>query len=412
MLRRYQLPVASPVSLQGLIRGARAVFTRDVFYTDVVKTHLREKYDAHQIILTDSGTSALTLALSAVCANTNRHPTGHPSAQPTVAMPAYACADLITAAQGANVSIRLYDTDPHTLSPDLDSIARIMSGGADGESPIDAIVVAPLFGYPVDTTGVRAVVGDIPIIEDAAQAAGGILNSERIGAMGDFTVLSFGRGKGTTAGGGGALLIRNTVSHPDQALSQSRGIKNLLVTFAIWMIGRPATYSIPANIPMLRLGETVYKTPSPVSGLSKSGVGILSHSLEIETGAVNKRKENAKNLQRAFTGTKPSRSGVIKYISPVSSGESGYLRLPVLLTGLQEADISSHLQAGRRLGITRGYPKTLDEYLEIVPLLKRDDQPLSGAKRLASELITLPTHHFLNSEDLNLLKTWLLNIES
>lgn len=408
MLRRYQLPVASPVSLRGLMRGTTAVFTRDGFYADVVEAHLLEKYDAHQIILTDSGTSALTLALSAACTDTNSHPDN----QPTVAMPAYACADLITAAQGANVSIRLYDTDPHTLSPDLESIARIMSGGTDGKRSIDAIVVAPLFGYPVDTAGVRTVVGDIPIIEDAAQAAGGTLNSTRIGAIGDFAVLSFGRGKGTTAGGGGALLVRNTVSHPDQTLSQSRGIKNLLVTFAIWIIGRPATYSIPANIPMLRLGETVYKTPSPVSGLSKSGIGILSRSLEIERGSVNKRKENANSLQRAFSGMKPFQRGVIEHISPVSGGESGYLRLPMLLTDSQGTDMNRHLHAGRSLGITRGYPKTLDEYPEIVPLLKRDDQPLSGAKRLASELITLPTHHFLNSEDLNLLKTWLLNIES
>ena len=68
---------------------------------------LRARYAATDVVLTDSGTSALILALQALV------PAGG-----TVAYPAYACIDLTAAALGAGMRVRLYDLDPATLSPD------------------------------------------------------------------------------------------------------------------------------------------------------------------------------------------------------------------------------------------------------------------------------------------------------
>ena len=49
----------------------------------------------------------------------------------TIAYPSYACIDLTTAALGANVRVRLYDIDPVTLSPDLDSLRAAVARGVD-----------------------------------------------------------------------------------------------------------------------------------------------------------------------------------------------------------------------------------------------------------------------------------------
>jgi dTDP-4-amino-4,6-dideoxygalactose transaminase len=155
---------------------------------------LRERFGARDVILTDSGTSALILALRSLL------PQGA-----TIAYPAYACVDLTAVALRARMRVRLYDLDPATLSPDLDSVRAAIGRG------VDAIVVAHLYGYPADVAGVEelAALHGIPVIEDAAQGAGGTVRGMRLGSLGDVSILSFGRGKGTTCGSGGALLSRS-----------------------------------------------------------------------------------------------------------------------------------------------------------------------------------------------------------
>src|SRR5262249_44483228 len=108
-----------------------------------------------------------------------------------VGLPSYACVDLAAAALGAGVRVRLYEVDPATLSPDLDSVRRMISRG------VSAIVIAHLFGYPSDVPAVRELADreGVPVIEDAAQGAGGSLHQTRLGALGELAVLSFGRGK-------------------------------------------------------------------------------------------------------------------------------------------------------------------------------------------------------------------------
>ena len=107
MTWRWQPPVLSPVSSRGLVDGmSAAIGLRPGPHAAVVST-LCERYSATDALLTDSGTSALVLALRKIL------PPGG-----CVAFPGYACIDLTTAALGAGVRVRLYDIDPTTLSPD------------------------------------------------------------------------------------------------------------------------------------------------------------------------------------------------------------------------------------------------------------------------------------------------------
>ena len=59
---------------------------------------------------------------------------------PVVALPAYSCYDVATAAIGAGVKVVLYDIDPSTLGPDWESLEKAMQ-----VEPV-ALVVAHLFG--------------------------------------------------------------------------------------------------------------------------------------------------------------------------------------------------------------------------------------------------------------------------
>ena len=83
---------------------------------------------------------------------------------PTVALPAYGCYDLATAAIGSEARVVLYDLDPATLGPDEGSLRAALSAGAR------TVVLAHLFGIPVDVGAVRALpeADGVTIVEDAA----------------------------------------------------------------------------------------------------------------------------------------------------------------------------------------------------------------------------------------------------
>ncbi len=418
MFKRHQLPVASPISIKGLINGLFAAITGSHQRDLNLERSLLDLYDAKSAVLTNSGTNALAEAIRiAIKSSKNK----------VVALPAYACADLITAAKKAGASILLYDTDPDTLSPDMESLESMIRKGSG------TIVAAHLYGIPADMLTIRDLANkyNVVVIEDCAQTASSRIDGKLTGTFGDLTILSFGRGKGTTAGSGGALLAVSDRFSADVSLIESSlpkpglGIKNLIITAITWMIGRPIVYAIPASIPQLGLGETHYKAPVETTRLSVSGRRLLRESLKAVERTRVIRAANASRLLDALrqplgpsdtldpfdtlppldTSDKSDTSAPlgapgIRAIKPISNTSAGYLRLPILL------DDNSRVIP--ELGIARGYPKTLDEYPEIDSmLLNRDTSTLSGAKQLAAKLYTLPTHHMLNDEDIIQLKNWL-----
>ena len=197
---RQQLPVRSPLGSKAIRSGlwAASGTAAASIARAMVSLALRERFGVDRVVLTDSGTSALTLAIRGLDSGAGR----------PVAIPAYGCFDLATAVLGAGASFVLYDSDPATLGPDLDSLAKALSMGAD------RVVVAHLYGVPVDLLAVRALADSFgaTIIEDAAQGAGASLDGMPLGSFGAAGVLSFGRGKGVTGGSGGALLLRADVA--------------------------------------------------------------------------------------------------------------------------------------------------------------------------------------------------------
>ena len=379
---RRQLTVASPLSA-GNIFGATldTIARRDA--SERVRNAIAMEFKAHDVLLTDSGTSALVLALRMFAKVTM-----------PVAMPAYVCVDLIAAARRAGVRVRLFDIDPHTLSPDMDSLQRVMSAG------VSAIVIAHLYGFPADMPTVMKMARDagVPVIEDAAQHAGATIAGKPAGSFGDVTVLSFGRGKGTTSGRGGALLSNGSVAaaatlSPGE-LDQAPSTGVLLTTAATWVLGRPSFYGIPASIPALHLGETVYHDAGEPTRMSRAGIAVLDRTLSGMRHAVQARQANALVLRDTA-----DQSRNLDTVRAIDSGESGYLRFPVLLR--------DEPRDNDALGIARGYPNPLSLEPQIKPCLVASREPLHGAQELARRLVTLPTHHMVTSSDLADMSRWL-----
>ena len=262
---RRQLPVSSPLAFPTLAAALWPTITRGAGGLLDAAAALREMYETPRVALTDSGTSALVMALRLTVGKGG-----------TVALPGYAWVDLAAGARFARVRVRLYDIDPRTLSPDLDSLAAAVRRGAK------AIVVAHLYGFPADMNGVDEIASrfGIPVIEDAAQAAGGTLHGRPLGGFGALSVLSFGRGKGTTGGRGGALLgydvaFDDAFAREMTALdAPAQGWSDLAAAGAQWVMGRPGLYGIPSAIPALRLGEMVYHPAHAPRSLSAAAAAL------------------------------------------------------------------------------------------------------------------------------------------
>jgi dTDP-4-amino-4,6-dideoxygalactose transaminase len=378
--------VHSPLSLRaavaGLVPGGDPL--------GAVRAAIDAEYAPLDCLLTDSGTSALRLAIEVAASQAG-------GSDALVALPAYCCYDVATAADGAEVGAVLYDLDPATLSPDPVSLDRAMSAGAA------ALVVAHLYGFAVDLDlAARAAekTGAL-LIEDAAQGVGGSYRGVPLGKHGSLSVLSFGRGKGRTGGRGGALLANDERGKRLMSAARAR-IAAARVSpsaparlLAQWGLARPGWYRVPASLPFLGLGETVYRPPSLARRMDRVSAATLAATWR-EAGVESEaRRANASRLIAALRGV----TGVA-LSAPVPESEPGYLRLPALLADSRSArDV-------RSLGIAPGYPTSLAD-LEGFGARRADAGSLvQGARSLAGRLVTLPAHGWLRDEDVAAIRFW------
>jgi len=383
MIPRRLPPVSSPLGVRALggalLRAPRGGKSARA----AVATTLRERFDARRVVLTDSGTAALGLAMRAA------------AGRGSVAIPAYGCPDLLAAAAWAGVRVRLYDLDVATLAPRLDSVARALEAGST------ALVVTHLFGLAVDLAPVRALCEPrgVVVIEDAAQGAGGTLRGAPLGAHGALSVLSFGRGKGLTAGRGGALLVRDERFDAaiDAAVSSlgasGSGARDFAVASAQMLLGGPALFAIPSAVPGLRLGEMIYHELDAPRAMAHLPAMLLVQTLRDAAPELRTRRANAERLRTAAA------AAGIRTPIPCEGSEPGFLRFPILLSA-DTAPVPA-------LGIVRPYPRSLATF-DVCRTLRDDaDAPMPDASLLAAELFTLPTHGRLAAADVERLAQWL-----
>ncbi|MCU0622035.1 MAG: DegT/DnrJ/EryC1/StrS family aminotransferase, partial [Gemmatimonadales bacterium] len=229
--------------LASLLSGGAALALGGVRARAEVEALVRDAWRPLDAVLLDSGTSALTLALTLAAEGAAG------GAARLVALPAYGCFDLATAAVGADVQVVLYDVDPRTLGPDWPSFERALALRPG------AVVVAHFYGVPVDVPRAAALAerAGVVLVEDAAQGIGAGIGDRPLGSLGSLGVLSFGRGKGRTGGGGGALLANDARGAALLAEARGRvgrarrGLGPMVGLTAQWLLGRPSLYWIPAS---------------------------------------------------------------------------------------------------------------------------------------------------------------------
>jgi len=95
------------------------------------------------------------------------------------------------------------DCDPETMCIDLEDVANKITRRTK------AIIPVHFGGRPVDIDALREVVGNIPIVEDAAHACGSVYKGKKVGNLADIGCFSFQAVKNLSMGDGGALTLNS-----------------------------------------------------------------------------------------------------------------------------------------------------------------------------------------------------------
>jgi len=384
MQLRHQLAAYSPIPVSANIAAAACGFRLG----DDVRPRLTElldlEYRSRRTLLCGSGTQALEIAIRLALRSSR------PDA--SIALPAYSCYDVATAAVACNAPIRLYDLNPDTLSPDQHSLETVLSRGAR------VVVIAPLYGMPVPWHSLEALAErhDAILIEDAAQGHGATWRAKPLGSLGAISTLSFGRGKGWTGGGGGAVLTRDGAEEFLGALPQPHlpaEARAVLGLVAQWGLGRPSLYGIPRSVPSLGLGETTYHAPSRPRSMTRAAAAAVIHSHDMSLHEAAQRRVNAERILAAVD------KSVVKPIRLENESIPGYLRLAVRVRG--GLDGLASRDDALALGMASGYPTILAELPAVVSRMSGPQPSWPGAETLARDLVTIPTHSRLSRQDLN-----------
>ncbi|MDQ7837639.1 MAG: DegT/DnrJ/EryC1/StrS family aminotransferase [Thermodesulfobacteriota bacterium] len=346
------------------------------------KEDIRRYFGVRHCFLVSSGRAALTMLLKAM---RQLSPD-----KDEVVLPAYTSFSVPSAVVKAGLKVSLCDIDPETMSPDIDSLKESLS------DKTLCFVVCHLYGYPCDMDAILKMAGEsgVFVIDDAAQAMGATYKGKALGTFGDAGIFSLSRGKNITTIDGGIIITDSEKIAAELSkleLKKAGFLDRLNLIFKAMIMSlllRPHFYWIPQRLPFLKLGLSVFSTEFGLKEFTgvQAGIGrrMLRRLKQINEG----RKKKAGGLMAGLSGC----SGV-KFPRQIAGAEPVFLRLPVRLNRIDDCG-----KAG--LGIVRSYPYPLNEIDALRPHLVSDGRNFPGAKEFSRRVWTLPTHGYVQQEDM------------
>jgi perosamine synthetase len=380
-------PAASPSGLTDIFSGCCRLFNAESARTRF-HLSLAARFNKKHCFTFSSGKAALVVALKAL---RTRFPN-----RSGIVVPAFNCYSVPSAIIHAGCTVIPCETDPDTLDFDEPSLKKILGKNQN----ILAVFPTHLFGIPVQVDRVRQLIGNSPItiIEDAAQAMGTAYFGNTAFLGGDIVLFSLGRGKAFSAGEGGVLLTSddNSAAAIRSASSTLPGyritslVKLAIQSIAMYALIHPRFFSIPANLPFLKLGETVFDTDFPVWQLSGFQAGSALQWKQRLEAFNSARIRCAQRYVKALSGVR----GVHCYMQKETVGPC--IRFPVLFENEEiAANVLTH---GKRLGL--GIAVTYPDAIDGIPEVQNPAfDPCIQARSIARRLLTLPCHQFITRRD-------------
>jgi len=379
-------PSAAPLRARDIAAGLCSAAGLRRAGRDAVR-EVRRKFGVRHAFLASTGRAGLSAALQAMRSLA--------PGRDQVLIPAYTSFSVPSAVVNAGLRVALYDLDPDTLAPEPGSLEEAVS------SETLCVVGCHLFGYPLDPAPLRALCRrhGAFFLDDAAQAMGARMDGKLAGTMGDIGLFSLSRGKNVSAVDGGIVVTERDdlaeilkVVLPESgkggALAASR---DAALALALAVLVHPGAYWVPASLPFLNIGASVFDPVFTVEGLTSFRAGVASSVLESLECLNEGRGRVAASLLAGLRDV-PG----VGIVRPLPGAEPVFLRLPVLPSG--DGWPEREPPQCPALGVVRSYPLPVHEIPGLGGhLAARGEYP--GAGRLASSLLTLPTHGYVRKVD-------------
>ena len=379
-IQRTIPPAAAPVGVKSLAHG----FAGMIFggkYRKRFEQELKDYFKVNHVFMVSSGKAALTIILRALKSLS--------PGKREVLIPAYTCFSVPSAIVKAGLTVSLCDINDSTFDFDSTRLGRELN-----ERTL-CVIPNHLFGIPSDMDGIRSACSGrgIFIVEDAAQAMGGRYKEKKLGTIGDVGFFSLGRGKNITSGSGGVIItdsdsIAAAIEKECSLLGRPNAVETAIEYLKALMLAiftRPALYWLPAGLPFLKLGETVFYKDFAVKRFSGMKAGL------------------ARGWQGRLERSNQTRQGNAEYfckllgLSICSDFPLPFLRLPIVADSRKMRNSIYSLSRERGLGISCMYPTAVNEIKEIKDTFSGEAYP--SARRVAERILTLPTHEFLSEKD-------------
>ncbi|OPY00826.1 MAG: L-glutamine:2-deoxy-scyllo-inosose aminotransferase [Syntrophorhabdus sp. PtaB.Bin184] len=381
-IRRTLSPTAAPLGFADLWRGLKGFFVGER-YLRRLKEEITGYFGVRHAWFTSSGKAALYVILRALR-----------SLRPDrteVLIPAYTCFSVPSAIVRAGLEVALCDVDSSSF--DFDGA---LLGKSINEKTL-CVVPSHLFGIPSSMESIMGICREraVFVLEDAAQAMGVRRGGKMLGTIGDVGFFSLGRGKPVTCGSGGIIVTNSDAigRAVDRELSslplpgKARQAREYVKVAVMNLFIRPRLYSLPASLPFLHLGRTVFDTRFPVMRFSPMQAGLCATWRRRLETAASVRREQAGMLWRALDSARIAGD-------PLSAG---YLRLPFMTESRERGQMICSTARERGLGITRMYPSPINEIPQIAHRFAGMAFP--SARLVADRLVTLPLHRYVRDGD-------------
>jgi perosamine synthetase len=390
-------PAAAPLSIVDILHGFTAILHRRRALQRF-ENGLKEYFNVQHCFLVSSGKAALTLILQSLHElNPDRD---------EIVIPAFDCYSVPSAIVRAGLKVRLCDINPQTLDFESESLKRTLSN----KSKILCILPTHFFGLSANVTILRQELSGsgIMIVEDAAQAMGGVSDDAFLGKQGDAGFFSLSRGKALSTVEGGIIITDNprlaSILRVRVAALAPYGIiqqlRLLLSACTLWFFLRPSLFWFPKLLPFVKFGETVFDPDFEMRGMSGIQAG-MAHSWQ------NKLKEfiqDRKKISQAWTASLVKEDRVHP-INPSAMEAASLIRYPVFIEDRELRDKILYFSNRFGWGITRMYPNPVDA-IESLYLIE-EDKMNPGAHACAENLLTLPNHGFVNDKDISAMENHL-----
>lgn len=390
-------PGGAPLGLDAIAHAV--ALARNNAPLEKLEALVQKRFEAEHVFFTSSGRGALALLFAALRKNNPE--------RDQVLIPAYVSYSVPSAVVRAGCRVSLYDLNPESLTPNLESLRQAIS-----ERTL-AVLAAHQFGLPFDLAGLEAICREsgAVLVDDAAQVMGASVNGKACGMMGDAGIFSLSRGKPITAVEGGILITKNAgiagqiqryraeLGGADDATSgPASTIKLFIKAVALSLLRRPELYTLPASMPWLKIGASIFDPNFGVENFTAFQAGLALASLE-RLDEINEGR-----IRKAALYNELLKGEALAAPSSIQPGAKPvYLRYPLLPASGWPQDKPLHAALAktkaRKLGISPGFPQAICDVPQVAAYINGNNSAFDGARLLARNLVTLPTHNQVRGED-------------